>query len=56
LFGNVREWVVGKTGEESAGFAYNAVADDTAKLFLGSGSTAWVQQATGLRCLLRGNP
>jgi hypothetical protein len=52
LLGNVHEWVIGKTGGESAGFCYRSVAGESKKLFPPL-DKPWVQRETGLRCILR---
>jgi formylglycine-generating enzyme required for sulfatase activity len=56
LFGNVREWVVGDNGGESAGFAYNSYLLPADRLFLlPSPDTPAIAANTGFRCLLVDN-
>jgi formylglycine-generating enzyme required for sulfatase activity len=51
LFGNVREWVTSKHGEECAGFSYDTGDSDSRKAALSSGPE--LKLITGFRCLLR---
>jgi len=54
LFGNLREWVVGKTAEERAGFSYHSGRGRTKDLFLpASAAEPWALQEIGFRCILR---
>jgi formylglycine-generating enzyme required for sulfatase activity len=54
LFGNVREWVIGKTTEERAGFSYQSPGGRRSNLFLpGNANDPWIQLETGFRCVLR---
>ena len=54
LLGNLREWVVGPTGEERAGFSYRSPRGHTKDLFLPASATdPLVAQETGFRCILR---
>ena len=56
LFGNVREWVIGENGAESAGFAYNSLLLSAGRMFLQpSPDTPSIAENTGLRCLLVDN-
>jgi formylglycine-generating enzyme required for sulfatase activity len=56
LLGNVREWVEGGEACKSAGFAFNLRVGRTRMLLLKgpfSVEDAWIQAATGIRCVLR---
>jgi tetratricopeptide (TPR) repeat protein len=52
MLGNVREWV---SEQQRAGFSYQSTGvGRTGELFLpGSETDAWIEQETGLRCLLQ---
>jgi len=56
LFGNLREWVIGvgedgKPRGESAGFSYYSPVGRSKALFVPQAQ--WMEQMTGMRCLLR---